>query len=234
MEKSLQIKGITRFEYPVLYAVLERNMKAYNITKIKVKIVEHGFRAGTYSILGDSLLVSKKLLEVLNEDELETTVAHEFSHIFHRDFYVRICILVLFTLPLIGFIITFIIKMNKIFSDFRLFIFAIIYFLIAFYIFNIGIKIANWISVQQESRADWEALLKTKNPEALKNALFKMEIEPFTTNTQPRYFEITSIGCGYILWYFHGHTHPILKERLEYLELAERMLKAQGSEIEKR
>jgi hypothetical protein len=53
MEKAFQIKGITRSEYPLMYAVLERNMKAYNITKIKVIMLEHGFQAGTRSFLGN-------------------------------------------------------------------------------------------------------------------------------------------------------------------------------------
>jgi heat shock protein HtpX len=234
MEKSIQIKGITRSEYPVLYAVLERNMKAYNITKIKVIMLEHGFQAGTRSFLGNHLQIPKKLLEILSEEELQTIVAHEFSHILNRDLYIWMYISVLFFIPIIGFIITFITKISKIFSDFRLFIFISIYFIASFYILNIGIKIRNLASVQQEIRSDWEALLKTKNPEALKNALFKMEIEPIITNRPPRLFEIISRGNYYISLYFHGHTHPILKERLEYLELAERLLKAQKLEMERR
>jgi hypothetical protein len=136
MEKSFQIKGITKFEYPVMYAVLERNMKAYNVTKIKVIILEHGFQAGTRTFLGNHLQISKKLLEMLSEDELQAIVAHEFSHIFNRDFYIWMYITVLFSIPIIGFGLTFIIKMNKIFSDFRLFIFMSIYFIASFYILN--------------------------------------------------------------------------------------------------
>jgi hypothetical protein len=132
MEKSFQIKGITISEYPVLYAVLERNMKAYNITKIKVIMLEHGFQAGTRSFLGNHLQISKKLLEILSEEELQAIIAHEFSHILNRDFYIRMYITVLFSIPIIGFIITFIIKINKIFSDLGLFIFMSIYFIASF------------------------------------------------------------------------------------------------------
>jgi heat shock protein HtpX len=234
MEKSFQIKGITRFEYPVLYAVLERNIKAYNITKISIEILEHGFQASSRSFLGNHLQISKKLLEILAEDELEAIIAHEFSHIFNRDFYIQTYISTLFSIPSIGIGMIFLIAGIKHFSDFRFSVLILILFIVSIYILNIGIKIRNWASVHHEIRSDREALLKTKNPEALKNALFKMEIESFTINRPPRYFEIAYTGNNYILEYFHGYTHPILKERLEYLELAERMLKAQKLEMGKR
>ncbi len=201
-------------------------MKAYNITRIRVKILEHGINASVALLPRYQLSISKKLLQILNEEELETIVAHEFSHIFNRDLHIQMSIRFLFLFPLLVTLILYLITIIKYPSDFGRIAFVVICFIISFYILNIGIKITKRVSVRHEIRSDWEALLKTKNPEALKNALFKMWIEQFSTNRPPYYSEIIPMSMDYIMDYFHGYTHPDLKERLEYLELAERMLKS--------
>lgn len=227
MEKSTQIKGITKADYPILYAALEKNMIAYNINKIKVKIINrHGVNAFAVSFFGDSIRVTKKVLEIMNEDEIEAILAHEFSHLFNRDSFVSFTILMLFSLPL--FIIFYILSKTTLKNitpgeSILIFIFTIISFFILLY----GTKVVNWITIRQEIRSDREAVLKTKNPEALMSALLKIYVEPFTRNKRPGFFEKIRDSFEYLSLYFYGYTHPVSKERFEYLELAKKMLTAQ-------
>lgn len=59
------------------------------------------------------------------------------------------------------------------------------------------------------------------------NALLKIYIEPFERSEKPSYLEKLKHSFEYISMYFYGHTHPVSKERLEYLELAKKMLTTQ-------
>lgn len=188
MNKDLKIKGIKESEYPILYASLEKNMIAYNIMKIKVKIIKHGMNAFAFSLFGNYLMVTEKLIKTMNEEEIEAIVAHEFSHIYNRDSIERLIILLIFSIPLIVLSFFLIGARQSITPSVGVFI--LIFLIVSMYIFNHGIKIVNWVSVQQEIRSDREAVLKIKNPDALINALIKMYIEPFTGSKRPSYFEI--------------------------------------------
>src|SRR5574340_244049 len=160
---KMSIKGINKSEYPVLYAVVERNMKAYGITKVNVKIVADGTRAYTYSRLEDYLCIPKRHLENLNEQELEAIVAHEFSHISNRDSFRMRCIILLFFIPSVVLIALIVFKPNRVTSDPLHFYFILILFIFSVYMSVLGLKIKNKVSVRQERRADLEAILKTRN-----------------------------------------------------------------------
>ena len=224
MEKPLQIKGIVESEYPVLHAAVEKNMITYNIRKVRIKILKHGIKAAVISFFGDNLIVTKKLIEIMNEDEIEAIVAHEFSHIYNRDHIVRLTIAFLFVLPLLY-------MCSKI-NIGNVSLWQGIFFLIAFLIFMYGMKVVNWISIFQEIRSDREAILKTSKPEAMKTALLKLYSEPFTRSKRPSYCEKISESFEYLFLYFYGFTHPGLKERIEYLELAKKMLETQKGKVE--
>ena len=224
MEKTLQIKGIVESEYPVLYAAVEKNMITYNIRKVRIKILKHGISAAVISFFGDNLIVTKKLIEIMNEDEIEAIVAHEFSHIYNRDHVVTLTVAFLFGLPLLYICIT----INRGNISF----WQGIFFLITFFIFMYGMKVMNWISVFQEVRSDREAIWKTRKPEAMMTALLKLYSEPFTRIKRPSYFEKISESFEYLSRYFYGFTHPSLKERIEYLELAKKMLETQKGNVE--
>lgn len=100
MEKAIKIKGIKESDHPILYAAVKKNMVAYNLSEIKVKIIPDG-AAPIQTSLFETLIVTQKLLEMMNEEEIEMIVAHEFSHIIHRDSIIRFTILI----PLILFVI---------------------------------------------------------------------------------------------------------------------------------
>jgi heat shock protein HtpX len=228
MEKPLQIKGIVESEYPVLYAAVEKNMITYNIRKVRIKILKHGLSAAVISFFGDNLIVTKKLIEIMNEDEIEAIVAHEFSHIYNRDHIVKLTVAFLFGLPLLYICITICITINRGNISF----WQGIFFLIAFFISMYGIKVVNWITIFQEVRSDREAILKTSKPDAMMTALLKLYSEPFTRSKRPCYFEKISESFDYLSRYFYGFTHPGLKERIEYLELAKKMLETQKGKAE--
>jgi heat shock protein HtpX len=216
MAEIIQIKGIVKSEHPVLYAAIEKNMIAYSIKKVRVKILQHGMNAAAISFLGDYLIVTNKLIEIMNDDEIEAIIAHEFSHIYNRDHIVKLTILFLFALPFL-----------YIYSRIHLGSVSLglgIALLIAFFIFMYGLKVMNWISVLQEVRSDREAILKTSKPEAMITALLRLYSAPFTIKERPNYFEKILESFGYLFWYFYGFTHPGSKERIEYLEFAKKML----------
>ncbi len=227
MEKTIQINGIKRSEYPILYAAVEKNMNAYNINKIRVKILQYGMNAAAVSFFGDNLIITKKLIEIMNEDETEAIVAHEFSHIYNRDSTVRLAIIMLFGAPLL-YILYIYSKINP--SNFSSG--QAIFLLMALFIFMYGLKVMNWVSVRQEVSSDREAIMKTSKPDAMLTALLKFYSEPFTRTKRPGFFEKILESFGYLFWYFYGFTHPGSKERIEYLELARKMSEMQKANKE--
>jgi Zn-dependent protease with chaperone function len=230
MDKDLQIKGIKESEYPTLYAVLKKNMAAYNVTKVKVKIIKHGRNAFAFSLFRNYLMVTEKLLKTMNEEEIEAIIAYEFNHISNRDSIERLIILLIFSIPLIGFII-FLFNVRDSISP-SLGILILIFLIISIFIFDRGIKIVNRVSVQQIIWSDKTAILKTKNPDALINALIKIYIEPFIRSKPPSHFEKIRETLEYFKMYFLGGTYSVSIKRLEYLELVKKMLESQQSQNE--
>lgn len=224
MEKTIQINGIKKSEYPILYAAVEKNMNAYNINKVRVKILPHGMNAAAISFFGDNLIITKKLIEIMNGDEIEAIVAHEFSHIYNRDSIARLTIIMFFGVPLLYIYST--INPNNVSPG------QAIFLLIALFIFMYGLKVMSWVSVLQEVRSDREAIMKTSKPDAMLTALLKFYSEPFTRNKRPGFFEKILESFGYLFWYFIGFTHPGSKKRIEYLELAKKMSEMQKTKKE--
>lgn len=223
MEKTVQINGIEKLEYPILYAAVEKNMNAYNINKVKVKIIQHGMNAAAISFFGDYLIITKKLIEIMNGDEIEAIVAHEFSHIYNKDSTARLTIIMFFGAPLLY--LYSIINLKNVSPG------QAIFLLIAFFLFMYGLKVMNWMSVLQEIRSDRQAIMKTSKPDAMLTALLKLYVEPFTKKERPGFFEKILESFGYLFWYFYGFTHPGPKERIEYLELAKRMSEMQKTNL---
>lgn len=87
-----------------------------------------------------------------------------------------------------------------------------------------GYKVRNWVIFENEIMADREAVLKTQNPRALQNALIKLTLRPMYSNKRPGIIS-TIMECGHlVISYFFGFTHPHLKERIEYLDFANRLI----------
>ena len=219
MEEKLKIKGIDKTKYPALYSTVEKNMVAYDIKKIRVIVLKSGMSAAAISLFGNVLIVTKKLIKVMSDDETETIIAHEFSHIYNRDSIVRLTIMSIFMIPSLYFYTQ--IDTNNISFG------QSIILLITFILFLYGIKIKNWISVMQEIRCDREAILKTNKPKSMITALLKFYSEPLPSTQRPSIFGKMFESVGYLFWYFSGFAHPGLKDRIEHLKIAEKMLDIQ-------
>jgi heat shock protein HtpX len=219
MDKPIVIKGIKKDNYPILYECTENVMKAYDMSTISVKVKEKGFNAYASSsiIRGDRIAVTKDLLKVMNKDELEAIIAHEFSHLFNRDVTLQAIIKLLFLSPLfilwLGYVVFH--PTNVIVQAF-IFLFMLLAYLIPIF----GNKIINWITIDLEIRSDIDAVLKTKKPKALRSAFYKLEYHSLDYKTRPGVYKKFRQSLNYIKTYFMGYTHPPTKERIEYLEYA--------------
>ncbi|MCS7096964.1 MAG: zinc metalloprotease HtpX [Candidatus Methanomethylicia archaeon] len=79
---------VSESEYPRLHRMVERVANSANIPKPKVAIVEssapNAFATGRGPKNG-VVAVTKGLLSILNEDEIEAVIGHEIAHIKNRD-----------------------------------------------------------------------------------------------------------------------------------------------------
>ncbi len=96
-----------------------------------------------------------------------------------------------------------------------------LFLIFAMFFIIYSIKVVYRISKLQEIRSDEDAGLKTKNPKSMQSALLKYNYELFKETKRPSFFENI---LKYLHLYSFGTTHPNLKERLENLELTNKIL----------
>lgn len=217
MEKSIQIKGFEKSEYPELHAALVKNMAAYNMNKSRVFVSTRMKSVVSFWLFGDFIIISDKVLKKMNEKEIESIIAHEFSHLYNRDSVLALTVYIIFILAyfLVSLLLFyFYIKVSNNITSFLVIPFVLFFPFIYFYIktiFKIGIK--------QEYRSDIEAVLKTKNPDAMINALLKIHYDLFTVSNRPNYFAVMFKSISYLLIILFGESHPSLKDRIAYIKL---------------
>lgn len=214
---TIQIRGIEKDSNPVLYPIIERMMEKYGFKNIRVSIPKRGFNAFAISLFGSRIIITRKLLETLNQDELDAVIAHEFSHLYNRDSSTIMTVLMVFFIPMMYFWMQF--SLNPTSLVYGL---MTIVTLIAF-IF--GMRVINWIKLNLEIIADRDAVMHIGNAQGLENALFKMYNHIRTEDGRPpNLIKAVLSGIEYIVVYFFGFTHPFLKERIEHLEFAHRII----------
>jgi heat shock protein HtpX len=88
IEHSNRIRYVTLSEYPELHEMIDRLSTKAGIPKPRVGICEmaipNAFTFGGFQ-KGARVCVTKKLIEILDKDEIEAVLAHEIAHIKHRD-----------------------------------------------------------------------------------------------------------------------------------------------------
>ena len=216
MDSNFKITGIQKEQYPSLYSSIEKLMALYDIGKVRVVIRQKYEGAATITLVKNFLIIGKPLLENLDNNEIEGVLSHEFSHIYNRDTFSALVISIFFMLPF--FLIWLTIDLQNITATNALFV------LLALFFWIYGFKVRNWIILNYEIRADREAVIKTKNPAALQNALIKLTTRPFFSKKRPGFIYKINESLEWIIGYFFGFEHPHLKERIEYLDFANRLI----------
>jgi len=216
MEDDLVVEGLDPIKDRRLLGSVKNVMQMYRIKRIKVKVSPKMNNAVVFPFFG--IRIGQPLVEKLSSDELEGILAHEFSHFMNRDILSNVFLYLLFAFPLIYAI--------SILNDSKEPSFVVaFYFLIGMIIWIYGIRVRNWIVLQHEIRADREAVIKTKNVNALQSALIIIITEPLVRAEKSNPILVIFQSIYLLAKYFFGLSHPQLKERIEYLDFAKRILK---------
>ena len=220
------IYGFKKEDDIAFYGSLERVMRLFGIKKIRVDINSCVLNAqGKSKLLRDHLIFSPKMLVLMKKmgkDEVECILAHELSHIYYRDYRVLGGMLFLFTLPIMLFFVDHF--MRYFLSRGRTGVFYHnAWFLLSLLIFFVGIRAVLWASRKCEERADREAVLKIREPEALKRALTKVAASMIETPVRPGTIRQIGAIIVNILFYLSGSPHPALQERFRQIDLLNEM-----------
>ncbi len=180
VERTMRVRYVTENEYPELHFMVEDIAMKAGIPKPKVGISEipipNAFAFGT-SKRNARVCVTRKLMQMLDRDELEGVLAHEISHIKHRDMAV---ITALSVIPMICYFIYISFFWSGMLggmggerrenSGAVMLAVAFIAFL-AYFISNL---ILLWVSRIREFYADAGSAEITRKPHALASALYKI------------------------------------------------------------
>ncbi|RLI21476.1 protease HtpX [Candidatus Bathyarchaeota archaeon] len=83
-----RVKEVSRSEHPKLYEMVERLSRASGIKMPKVMLanvpIPNAFAYGS-PIAGTRVAVTRGLLEILEDEEIEAVIGHELGHLKHRD-----------------------------------------------------------------------------------------------------------------------------------------------------
>ncbi|HEX5328620.1 zinc metalloprotease HtpX [Sulfuricurvum sp.] len=211
-------------EAPMLYRVVERLVERADIPMPKVYIIHdhipNAFATGRNPAHA-AVAITTGLLELLNEDEVEGVMAHELSHVRHRD------ILVATIAATIAGAVAFIANMlqfGAMFGNRNRNGNPILMIVMAILLPIAASIIQMTISRSREFMADAGAAYLTGHPEWLQNALIKLsnynargEVHGATPENAHMFiispFDGKNISFGNLF-----RTHPTTEQRLERLE----------------
>ncbi|MDF2955927.1 zinc metalloprotease HtpX [Candidatus Alkanophaga liquidiphilum] len=178
VEWTMRVRYVSELEYPELHWLVKDLARRAGIPKPKVGISEvpipNAFAFGT-SKRKARVCVTRRLLEMLDKDELEAVLAHEISHIKHRDMLV---ITALSVIPMICYFVYYSLFLSAFFGGGRsrdegsLPTLAIAF--IAFLVYLISNLIVLYASRVREYYADAGSVELTKRPYSLASALYKI------------------------------------------------------------
>ncbi len=168
VEMSMKVKYIDRKDMPKLYEMVKKLAMEANIPMPKVGIsnidLPNAFAFGR-SARDGRVCVTKGLLKILNDEEMEAVLGHEISHLKHRDMVV---ITMLSVIPLISYLIFWSFLWNRRRGEATLIAFA------AFGIYILTNFIVLYVSRIREYYADYGSSEITKKPYALASALYRI------------------------------------------------------------
>ena len=215
-------QAVTRVEAPVLYDAVESLSAKANIPVPKLYIIQqetpNAFATGRNEDHA-AVAVTSGILKILNKDELEGVIAHELSHIKHKD------ILISTMAATVASAVVMLSRWAVFFgSDERGMISTIAMAIVAPVAATV-IQMA--LSRSREYEADAGSARISGNPEALADALAKLSkaarVKPMDANPSTAHmFIVTPLSGGTIMNLFS--THPPIEERIARLmKLKEKM-----------
>jgi len=213
MKNEISINNLHREELDTrLYDLILEVKIAFGI-KEKLNVIiydDPNYQPNLYG--GDRLLITRSVFKKINiietPEEFKSLIAHECSHISHKDYFYR-------SIFAAGCIFSFIIVYGLANNIFKNFYISIPLGLV--YIIVVG-RIFYWRSRMVEFRCDKEAANITKNPCALIEAHKKMYIKFTEVKDTLRIDERIKI-CVRRCWHFiFGASHPTIDERIKVIE----------------
>lgn len=176
VEMAMRVKYIEKKDMPKLYSMVEKLANEAKIPMPKVGIADidlpNAFAFGR-SVRDGRVCVTKGLLKILNDEELEAVLGHEISHLKHRDMAV---ITMLSVIPLIAYFAFWSMLWGRKRESSAL-------AFLAFIIYFITNLIVLYVSRIREYYADYGSAMLTKKPHALASALYRITVA--TTNIHP-------------------------------------------------
>ncbi|MHC1579932.1 MAG: zinc metalloprotease HtpX [Candidatus Alkanophagales archaeon] len=177
VEWAMRVRYVSELEYPELHRLVEDLARRAGIPKPRVGVSEipipNAFAFGT-SRRNAGVCVTRRLLEMLDRDELEAVLGHEISHIKHRDVLV---ITALSVIPMICYFVYHSLFLSAFFGgrsreEGSLPMLAIAF--IAFLVYFVSNLIVLYASRIREYYADAGSVELTKRPYSLASALYKI------------------------------------------------------------
>ena len=225
IDMSTGAHSVSRQDEPELYNLLENLCISRGMTMPKLKVIETDVMNAYASGLTDkqyTVTVTRGLMKGLNREELEAVLAHELSHIRHRD--VRLLVISVIFVGIFSFVAQIVFRAlfwggmggrstGRRGNAALLMIIAIAIVALAYFL-SIAIRFA--LSRKREYMADAGAVELTRNPDAMISALEKIsghaEIENAPDGVREMMIENPHNG---FLGMFA--THPPIEKRIEAL-----------------
>lgn len=186
MSAATGSQPVTRQQMPKIYNMLENLCISQGMTMPKFEVIDspalNAFATGvndkTYKIV-----LTRGIIEALSDDELEGVIAHELSHIMHRD--VRLLMIAVIFVGMIGFLSEMAFRALVYGPRVRMYnsndrknggagmlLLLALAVLAVGYVFSILIRFA--LSRRREYMADAGAVDLTRNPEGMMRALMRI------------------------------------------------------------
>lgn len=228
IDASVGARSVSRTEEPELYNLLENLCISRGMAMPRLKIIETDARNAFASGLTErqyTVTVTRGLMSTLETDELEAVLAHELSHIRHKD--VRLLVISVIFVGIISFAGEMLAR-GMFYGGLRrtggsrrgsggnaaiIVLVAVVIIAIA-YALAMGIRFA--LSRRREYMADAGAVEMTKNPDAMIRALEKIsgayEVEKAPGEVREMFIFDKASGFANLF-----STHPSLEQRVEAL-----------------
>lgn len=213
---------VSESEAPRLHMMIESLCTRMNIPKPRIAIVSNdmpnAFATGR-SPKKSVVAVTTGILNRLNERELEAVLAHELSHVKHRDMFV--VTFASFIVSVLSWVVYFVIA-SFMRSDRDNMMASMAAWMISMVFSNtIGLIIINTVSRYREYGADEGAAYAIGNPDALISALTKISSSKFSSDSakgleSAKALCISSTSGSALLELFS--THPSIEKRVARLE----------------